>query len=209
MLLCASAAVAEDPGPNPWKKTNETEDGIVIFYRMSQTDGIREFKAFFTVEAKPIDVWNALMDKDTYKESRKYLQVYKVFKTDNENVWYNYQLFAAPLLDKRDYTLRYECFKDRVNMHYHLVWSIANDHGPNPENGVIRLTMCGGSVIMEPRENGNKTLITYWICFDPGGLVPAWATNIATKRSVPDFLRAVRDNSYMYRDKKKKGLRGL
>jgi hypothetical protein len=204
LVLCwAAASTAAVSGEEPWEKTNQTGDGITIYVRAASRPGIKEYRATITMDARPRNVWQAVMDRDTYRESNKNVVVDKVFRTANENVWYNYQLVAVPLMSRRDYTLRYEIFKDPGTMRYRLVWAIANEQGPAREEGVIRLALCDGSVTIEPQESGKKALVTYWVLLDPGGSVPAWAANAANRASVPDFLRKLRDQSYLYRDGKK------
>jgi hypothetical protein len=204
IIMCGmAAATAQDPNPDAWKKTNETKDGIVIYARMALNSGIKELKANCVMDAPPLNVWQAVMDKDTYKDSSKYVVVDKVYRTNNENIWYNYQLVATPMFAKRDYTLRYESYKDPGKMFYRLVWRTAKDYGPPQGKGVVRLLVCDGSFIIEPYEGGKKSFITYWVCVDPGGLVPTWAANLVNRSGLPDFLRTVRKQSFVFRDKQK------
>jgi hypothetical protein len=206
IILCYTAATAaQDQNPDSWKKTNETKDGIVIYARMAPNSGIKELKANCVMDAPPLNVWQAIMDKDTYKDSSKYVVVDKVYRTNNENIWYNYQLVATPMFAKRDYTLRYESYKDPGKMHYRLEWRTARDFGPPLEKGVVRLIVCDGSFIIEPHDGGKKSFITYWVCVDPGGLVPAWAANLVNRSSLPDFIRSVRKQSFIFRDTLKNG----
>lgn len=200
ILLGTVAAFAEDTGSGQWKKIGETRDGIVIQSRMMAGSRVHELMANCVMDASPRHVWQAVLDKETYKDSSKYVKIDRVFRTDNEDIWYNYQLLEAPLLNRRDYTLRYESRRDPARMQYRLVWRAVSDVGPAPEKGVVRLSVCDGSFIIEPLEGGAKSSITYWVCVDPGGQVPAWAANMANRSSLPDFLRIVRKQSYKFRD---------
>ena len=65
IFLCGAAAVAaQDLSSDTWKKTNETNDDIVIYARLAPNSGIKELKANCVMEASPLDVWKAVMDKD-------------------------------------------------------------------------------------------------------------------------------------------------
>ncbi|MBN2160725.1 MAG: hypothetical protein JW807_15150 [Spirochaetes bacterium] len=206
VVFCSAAAIpAEDRSPDEWKKINQTKDGIVIYTRIVTDSPIREVKSTYTIESPPRNVWQALLDKETYRDSNKYVEVDTVYRTANENVWYNYQKVAPPLMKKRDYTLRYESMNRPEKMQYKLVWAVAGDFGPPPEKGVLRLSVCDGWFTIEPRDGGKRSFITYWLCFDPGGQVPPWAANLANRSSVPDFLRKIRDRSFFWRDQQNSG----
>jgi hypothetical protein len=205
ILFGTVVAAAQELNHDTWTKTNETKDGIVIYARLVRNTEIKELKANCVMDAPPLNVWQAVMDKDTYKDSSKYVVVDKVFRTTDQNIWYNYQLVAAPMFAKRDYTLRYESYKDPARMYYRLVWRTAKEYAPPQEKGVVRLSVCDGSFIIEPYEGGKKSYITYWVCTDPGGMVPAWAANLVNRSSLPDFIRTVHKQSLLFRDKQKGG----
>jgi hypothetical protein len=135
------------------------------------------------------------MDRDTYKSVSKHVEVNTITKTAKESVWYIYQRFAFPMISKRDYTLRYESFEDPKAGSYRLVWAVANERGPAPQRGVVRVTRCGGHFTLRPHNDRHHTSLVYWLHMDPGGSVPAWIANIANRSSVPDLVRAVRDGA--------------
>ena len=58
--------------------------------------------------------------------------------------------------------------------------------------GVVRVKLDTGSWLLEPREGGKKTFVTYYLHTDPGGSLPAWVADKANKSSMPDVMRAVR-----------------
>ena len=47
------------------------------------------------IDAAPALVWQALMDRDTYKGVSKHVKRNVITKTAKESVWYNYQVFAV------------------------------------------------------------------------------------------------------------------
>ncbi len=205
ILFGAAAAAAQELNYDTWTKTNETRDGILIYARLVRNTEIKELKANCVMDAPPLNVWQAVMDKDTYKDSSKYVVIDRVVRTANENIWYNYQLVAAPMFARRDYNLRYESYKDPARSYYRLVWRTAKEYAPPLEKGVVRLSVCDGSFIIEPYDGGKKSYITYWVCTDPGGMVPAWAANLVNRSSLPDFIRTVHRQSLLFRDKLKNG----
>jgi len=196
-LLCAS------PGHAQWSKVKQTKDGIAIYTRESPNARVKEVKAETVIDAAPEQVWQSLMDPGTYKSVSKHVEVNTITKTAKESVWYIYQRFAFPMLSKRDYTLRYESFANASAGSYRLVWGVANDRGPAPQRGVVRVTRCGGYFILQPHGDREHTSLVYWLHMDPGGSVPAWIANIANRSSVPDLVRAVRDGALKRRGSKK------
>lgn len=200
IFLASAIPIIASDAP-AWELAHKTDDGIVIYARPLSNSGIRELKANIIIDAAPADVWLAVMDRNTYQRSRKHVEIDRIFKTDNENIWYNYQRYSLPVVSKRDYTLRYESFQDPINMAYRIEWRTANEKGPVEEKGVIRLIVCYGSFTIEPLDKGQRTLITYIACIDPAGIIPAWLANAVAKGSVPGLLRDVRDQSIKYKNK--------
>lgn len=197
VLLCGIPAHAQS-----WSQAKKTKDGIVVYTRDSSGSRVKEVKAETTVDAAPAQVWQALMDRDTYRSVSKHVEVNIIYKTAKESVWYIYQRFAFPMISKRDYTLRYESFESPSAGSYRLVWGIANERGPAPQRGIVRVTRCQGWFILQPLGDRKRTSVVYWLHTDPGGSVPAWIANIANRSSVPDLLRALRDGALKRRDKK-------
>jgi hypothetical protein len=60
---------------------------------------------------------------------------------------------------------------------------------------VVRVKLNNGYWLLEPREEGKKTFVTYYLYTDPGGSLPKWIADKANKTSVPDVLRAVRKHA--------------
>ncbi len=202
ILFMAVAAAAGEQAPDQWNLANKTKDGIIIYSRTMPGSNIREYRATIAIDTVPGYVWRAVMDKETYKHLPSYVVVDEIYRTGNDDVWYNYQVVAPPLMSRRDYTLRYRSFMDPGKKRYLLLWAAAVEYGPPPTTDIIRLTRCDGSLAVDPDDSGRKAVITYRLCLDPGGSVPAWVVNIANRSSVPGFLRAIRDRSYEYRDGK-------
>jgi hypothetical protein len=85
-----------------------------------------------------------------------------------------------PLEDRR-YTVRLR--ESQVDEHtWRMEWSYV------PGSGNVADTR--GSWLVERR--GEGSLITYLVHTDPGTRTPRWAVNLASKRSIPRMLDAVR-----------------
>jgi hypothetical protein len=105
-----------------------------------------------------------------------------------------YCLVNAPLVDKRDFIIRIRDESDWKEGKGFLktAWSVTTEGAPAPRGGVVRVKLNNGYWLLEPREEGKKTFVTYYLYTDPGGALPKWIADRANKTSVPDVLRAVR-----------------
>ncbi len=178
-----------------WMEPYETDDSIAVYSREVPESGILELRAVCVVDVSPGIVFRAAMRRDTYRHTSKYVVDYRIIRTDQSNVWYTYQRLAIPLFRDRDYTLRYEARQDSLHGHYSLIWTIANDRGPPPDENVVRIEVSRGALEMIPKEEGTKTQLVCTIYADPGGSIPGWLANIGNRSTVPDLLRAIRDKS--------------
>jgi hypothetical protein len=183
-----------------WVNPYETDDGIAVYSREVLESGILELRAVCIADVPPNIVFQTAMRRDTYRHTSKYVVDYQIIRTDQSNVWYTYQRLAIPLFRDRDYTLRYEAKQDSLHGHYSLVWTIANDKGPPPNEDVVRIEVSRGALEMVPLDEGTKTQLTCTIYADPGGSIPGWLANIGNKSTVPDLLRAIRDSSLAEHD---------
>jgi hypothetical protein len=185
-----------------WKREKRTSDGIVIYSSDSPGSPVKQVKAETVVDATPAQVWQALMDRDTYEGVSTHGEKNVIYKTEEESVWHKCQLLAYPMISRRDYPLRYESFAEPSTGTYRLVWTVANERGPAPQRSVVRITSCEGHLGLTPHGDGRRTAVVYWLHLDPGGSVPAWVANAANRSSVPDLLRAVRDAARQRRDQR-------
>ncbi|MEE8410260.1 MAG: START domain-containing protein, partial [Myxococcota bacterium] len=102
-----------------------------------------------------------------------------------------YQRVSPPIVDDRDYTLRIVAFEDQETGVFEQRLSLANDRGPPPVDGVVRVLVVEGGWLLEP-VGKNKTRILYWLHTDPGGAVPGWAFNVGQQYTLPDQIEALR-----------------
>ena len=104
-----------------------------------------------------------------------------------------YEHLALPFIHDRDFTLRTKFTQSRnENGTFYLMhWEPANDLGPAPIHGVIRVKHCEGGWLLEPLAN-STTRATYTIYTDSGGAVPAWVENRGSRIAIRKLFEAVR-----------------
>ncbi len=202
LVLCAKGTSLEASAQtdSSWGDPYETDDSISVYSRDVPESGILEFRAVSIIDVPPGTAFRTAMRRDTYRHTSKYVVDYRIIQTDQSNVWYTYQRLAIPLFRDRDYTLRYEARQDSLHGHYSLVWTIANDKGPPPNEDVVRIEFSRGALEIVPLEEGTKTQLMCTIYADPGGSIPGWLANIGNRSTLPDLLRAIRDNSMTEQD---------
>ncbi len=170
-----------------WELQNES-DGIKVFTRVKDGSSVREVKAIGSIDAAPERVFKVIGDYDHYTEFMPYMRESKVVAREGKTV-YVYGYIAPPVVSNRDYTLKMT--DETAADVYKVSWVPANEKGPAPRSGTVRLAINTGSWTFEPDENG-KTTATYYLYTDPAGAIPTWMVNKANRDSLPDVLRAIR-----------------
>jgi uncharacterized membrane protein len=171
------------------------DDGIIVQARTPEGGSVSEVKATALVDAPPHDVWRVIRDYDNYSKTMPYTDESRVLASEQEGkIIVFYCLVNAPLVDKRDFIIRIRDESDWKDGKGFLkaAWTMATEGAPAIREGVVRVKLNNGYWLLEPREEGKKTFVTYYLYTDPGGSLPKWIADKANKTSVPDVLRAVR-----------------
>lgn len=174
------------------------DDGISVLARTPEGGAVSEVKATTLVDAPAHDVWRVIRDYDNYTKTMPYTEESKVLSSEQDGkVTVFYCLVNAPLVDKRDFIIRIRDESDWKDGKGFLktAWTAATEGVPPEKQGVVRVKLNTGYWLMEPREEGKKTFVTYYLYTDPGGSLPKWIADKANKTSVPDVLRAVRKHA--------------
>lgn len=174
------------------------DDGITVLARTPEGGSVSEVKATALVDAPPHDVWRVIRDYNNYSKTMPYTDESRVLASEQEGkITVFYCLVNAPLVDKRDFIIRIRDESDWKDGKGFLksAWTVTTDGAPAVRDGVVRVKLNNGYWLLEPREEGKKTFVTYYLYTDPGGSLPKWIADKANKTSVPDVLRAVRKHS--------------
>lgn len=192
LLLCFTAA-SED---SPWEKVAETDDGILVYMREVAGTTVKEAKASLRIAAPPRIVLDAACDPKSFKRSLKYVEQNRYYWIGDPDVWFTYQLLDYPVVDKRDYIIRYERTLDPAKDVYRLSWSTSTEKGPPPREDAIRVTLATGGIDVVPEDGGKRSLLKFRLLADPGGNIPGWVINIANRSNLPDIVREIRDAAH-------------
>jgi hypothetical protein len=168
--------------------------GIEISERPRPGSDIHEVEAVAEVDVPPPAVLRALLDFDRCREQMPYAEEGQVVEREpGGKAVHLYAVIAAPLVSRRDYTIRLSDESDwRDGRGYLLLAWTLSDRGPPPRPGVVRVRVNEGAWRLEPIDEGRRTRLRYRLFTDPGGSLPAWAVDLGNRRVVPDVVEAVR-----------------
>jgi hypothetical protein len=203
LLIPLMVLSADEP---KWELSTE-DNGIKIYGRKKADSEIREMKAEGVVDATPQEIWKAIRDYDNYKTAMPYTEEAKVLKReDGDKTILFYSRLNTPLVDRRDYILKIvdeSDWKDGKG-YFKSTWKAANDQDAlMPVNkDVVRVRVNDGYWNLEPREEGKKTFVTYYIFTSPGGSIPNFIANKGNSIAVPKVFESIKKTVEGNRKKK-------
>jgi hypothetical protein len=159
------------------------EKGVKV-YRREKRAGF-EFAAEGAFAAPPAQVRRALLDYPNHMKWQKYLKECRVLARADDGIDV-YQRMNPPVVDDRDFTLRVTWGDDSG-----VLWTravVANDRGPAPVPGVVRVSTNENSFRLEPTDGGRSTHAVYRIHIDMAGSVPAWMAKSQASADIPEFF---------------------
>lgn len=200
LLVLADPGASGSPAGGPaalspvaWEEVSRSA-GLVVYRRPHRGSTLTESMATGVVDAPPWVVKNALDDYDPKVGQMPYMAETKVLKRDDKGAII-YNRTAPPLVDDRDYTIR--MFDDSFvradgSVVYVARWVTANDEGPGPREGVVRVDKTEGYWRLDPIEGGKRTRATYFVVASPGGNIPQAIADMGTTSVMADIFTAVR-----------------
>ena len=188
--LCAIALAAEpEASPGEWKFISD-KDGIVIYRRQRPLS--HESKAIGDFAASTDRIHAVLEDLESYPKFMPYTVECRVLKRDSDSI-VAYQRISPPMVSDRDYTIRVRTTAKKIEggTVYSSHWATDNATGPPEKRGVVRVSLCEGSWLLEPA-GPNSTHATYQIYTDSGGLIPSFIKNTAGPGGIRKLFAAIR-----------------
>jgi hypothetical protein len=187
----SASSLAAAPGPASALTSEGFEliavtDGVRV-YRREKRAGL-EFAAEGLIPAAPARVRRVLTDYPSHGRWQKHLRENRVLASTADSVDV-YQRMDLPLLDDRDYTLHVTWGDDGSVLWTRFV--TANDRGPGPVRGVVRVSQHEGAFRLEPAENGRSTLAVYRFHIDLGGSLPMWMAKGQASKDIPAYFAGI------------------
>jgi hypothetical protein len=187
----ADSAGAAEPGASPgeWKFISN-KDGVTLYRR--QRAITNESKAIGEIAASTDLVHRVIDDIESYASFMPYTAECRVLKREGDRV-IAYQRISAPLTSDRDYTLRVQSSSKKVEggtTYFHR-WEADNALGPPEKPGVVRVSLCEGSWLLEPA-GPEKTRATYLVYTDSGGAIPKFIKETGSQVGIRKLFAAIR-----------------
>ncbi len=192
VALCAAGAPAEAA----WEEVARADvlgRPLVVYSRQVAGTDVREIRGVGSFAAPPWLMKNVVDDVAHYMDFMPYSKAADVI-AHRDGYMLSYQRISTPIINDRDYTVKItdESKEDAAGK---VIWKHhfkqANDLGPGPVDGVVRLETLEGWWMFEDLDGGKHTKATYYIYTNPGGGIPAFLANIANAQAVPDLYKAV------------------
>jgi coenzyme Q-binding protein COQ10 len=198
LLLCSPINAEQSSKPlgaeAGWTLARQWPD-LILYTRLRAGSPIKEFKAIGKIEAPTVIVNAVLNDSEGYVKFMPYTTECRVLKREEGSITV-YQRIAPKIAADRDYTLRVRerSWPALNGIVFSQTWSPANDLGPPPRAGIVRVSVCEGGWLLEPEGEG-KTRGTYTIYTDSGGAIPSFLANYASQMAIKNLFAAIRKQS--------------
>lgn len=101
-----------------------------------------------------------------------------------------YERLALPMIDDRDYTIRIEWGADGPSLW--MRFATANDRGPPPRKGIVRVALHEGEWRLDPIDGGRRTFARYSVRLDLGGSVPRLLCRSGASDDLPHLFESIR-----------------
>jgi hypothetical protein len=182
------------PADDGWEESGRT-DGVIVYVRSrAGSESLRETLAIGAIDAPPWVVKNAIDDWEAQDGAMPYMREMRVLSRSGRS-GVVYHRTAPPLVTDRDYTIRMideSYVRPDDSVVYVSRWVVANELGPPPRIGVVRVTVTEGYWKLEPIDDGKRTRASYFVFADPGGSVPKSVAQWGTNTMLGGIFNAIR-----------------
>lgn len=210
VIALSTTAYAFNPTPDQWAVLKKGE--IIKWLEKVKGTEVKKGVAVGIVNAPSRDVWAVIHDNNNFihfmprllesilvdpdaidqakalkfdyttgdpKELVQFLKKHQVDKMTDTTAYF-FSLLSVPWpATNRWYIIKLEDFVTSGRWYQHWTYVMGN------------LKTNDGSWELIPLDN-DRTLVTYTVFSDPGGMIPDWIINAGTNQTLPDVIRAVR-----------------
>lgn len=187
VVLLLAVGIGDVDARDGWS-TYATKEGVTLERRRAEGSRFYEHRAFVELPTVAIDraaeeIWRALRGGDM--DSLKHRDI--LAERADELVIYDQ--IRTPVVSDRDYTIVVR--RRRAGARVWFECETANERGPAPQKGYVRIPSIVAGWFVEPSARGG-TRLGYFAYSEPGGSVPAWLVRGAqADRSMADVVRMV------------------
>jgi hypothetical protein len=164
IVMVIAALLAAEPA---YEKVSET-DGITVEQRNVAGSKFVELKFTTQTNKTARSLCDAAFGDGKFDAAEPDLKSRAIVQESaDERV--TYEQITPPIVSNRDYVVRARRLME--GQACRMTFEAANDLGPKPPDGWVRVSKLKGHWLFEPLEGG-KTRLTYVVFTDPGGSIP-------------------------------------
>ncbi|XP_044277419.1 phosphatidylcholine transfer protein [Varanus komodoensis] len=198
LAVCREVAKSREAATGSWQLMADSA-GFSIYRMLDEKSGLYEYKVYsYLSDCSPELCADVYMDLNYRKKWDQYLREMCEKNLDGRTVIYWELKFPFPLAN-RDYVFireRQDMEVDGEKIYVILAKSVSTSKFPE-KPGIVRVKNYKQSVAFQ--SDGKKgTKVFMWYFDDPGGKVPPWLVNWATKTGVPNFLKDMQRACHAY-----------
>jgi ribosome-associated toxin RatA of RatAB toxin-antitoxin module len=187
-----AAALLRPPGVEAaaeWHLLSD-RDGMVVERRVHDGSALYEVRATAHSPLAPAAIFETIWKQRDHPQFVPYLKRLDLLsESGDERV--AYEQVAVPLARDRDYTIRLLKRVDPEAHRYEIVFVTANEAGPPPDKGHVRVAEIRGRWLIEPGRDGKGSLVRYEVISQPGGAIPTWVVNRVQGEAAAKLVRAM------------------
>jgi hypothetical protein len=191
-LLLAGRAHAE-PTAGPWEPVSN-KDGIVVERRRVDGTNLKEFVGRGVIAAPIARVLAVIRDADRRAEWMPNCgSSYLVEENTETRIQIAYHRTKAPWpVSDRDSVNRATLLVEPAKHRVYLPFEAIEYPKVAPVKGVVRMPFMRGHWILIPVDGGKATQAEYQVWANPGGILPDWIANLASKTLPRETIAGLR-----------------
>ncbi|XP_062975976.1 phosphatidylcholine transfer protein [Elgaria multicarinata webbii] len=199
LSICREVLKPRETAGGPWQLM--VDSGSFSIYRLlDEKTGLYEYKVYSLLPDCPPELCaDVYMDLNYRTKWDQYLREMCEKTHDGLSVIYWELKFPFPLAN-RDYVFireRQDMELDGQKIYVILAKSVTTSKFPE-KPGIVRVKNYRQSVaFVSDGKKGSRVFMSYFE--DPGGKIPSWLVNWATKTGVPNFLKDMQRACHTYR----------
>jgi hypothetical protein len=193
IVAMASAPARADGHNGEWERVSDKE-GIVVERRAVDGSNLKEFLGRGVIDAPVAHVLAVIRDGNRRAEWMPNCNGAWVVEENmaaRTQVAYHRTKAPWPVSD-RDSINRAEIFVEPAKHRIFIPFEAIPDTRVPPVKGVVRMPALRGHWILVPIDGGKSTQVEYRVYANPGGLLPGWLANLASKTLPRETIAGLR-----------------
>jgi len=183
-VFAADSADKNEKKAAKWEFVSE-KNGLKLYERNHEGSDIKEVKAVVTYQGTIQEAVDIMFDRLKHPQIFKYITFSDVLKKNDKCDW-SYNQISVPVASNRDYYVK-SCRVDNKDGSVSVTWVPFDDPKYPVTDKFVRVADNKGYYKFTQVEP-DKIKVDYYIYNDPGGSLPVFVKNIASRQAVTDTL---------------------